>query len=1432
MVKRKQHFCQICRDDDPEISCVDCEQFYHKDCAIASAEKRAATEAAIAAGEYMCETCLRDAQNDTHCSKCGRDEDEDTGVKYDRLLLCDGCPKAFHLSCMGLKDEPAEDHWFCNDCARSRKSTKPAQVAKTEGVEPVASDEDKQDFCEVCQLSGRLMICDYCPKAYHPTCISQFFRAEDLANEEAKWRCPICEGHSILKREVGITYTTAQLKGRMAERNKENRRKAETLRQRRNRFLKANLTLLRPFITNQFEKKLGPIKADGAEAHARDIFAHGQPPKLVAEGIELKDYQRTAVNWLYHCYENLTGAILADDMGLGKTCMSLSFVSYLHSQGIKGPHLIVAPLSTIGNWQREAQRFVPHLTVAKLCGSGQERRFALDSDELWFGERDLFITTYETLISTESFFTQHFWQTIILDEAHRIKSQAGKVRSALAHIEGGCRVLLTGTPLQNNMVELFQLLNFVWPDVLENSSVFEKAIQDGAVKDEKLLDSVKLLLTKLLLRRKKEDVISLPEKIQKMVWLPMSPLSVVSYTGLLKLKERQETEDGVPLGVRKLMGILTMLRLIACHPEVNVHKLTTRVEPALEGEAHMKASNKLVFVDKLLCSLLTLNAKHFPVKRASSYSAHAKGNISVSGQGWQSIPNFADSEALDFYEPTMVSTEQVRKRNKVLIFSQFTSCLNELEKYCKWRGFEYLRLDGSTNRVIRELDMREFNAPESVQFVYLISTRAGGLGINLFTANHVILYDQDWNPHADTQAVDRAHRIGQDRQVFVYRLSHEWTVEERLIYRQQQKLALEAAVVGARAPQKSPDEGEEGDVHEELFSKLDAREIQRLINYGGSVLTNFGGQEISSFTFMQLLGRSHQDLPEAREVEPVTAESGPLVDAHEDEPIPQGTPDVTDQSVTPVEFEDLAGAQTKRVRKTTSFWMPEQVKQSEAMKNRRRILHENNCFMCNDGGDLIECDQCPKVYHLDCQNLEDVPEGRWCCSWHECWDCYRRGSQVGGHLIHCVNCPKSFCLDCFPVTFRRTVPPTQFWQHLNRMGWEMTPEKMIMFTCNDCRVILEQQKRKSMKAKEREEHKKLLASQNEIARNAALAEAASKNKVINDLVSKVRKSQDFVRAALEALVPKELVDKLSVIPEKLSPVQVLSTLPLIELIAEAMKRGIILGPDASTDKIIQQIIAYNGPLRLPELPVSSARKFNRLLFPLCTNCRLPGHVAKTCLFPQEKATVEAKSGCPNCSGAHQLIGCPSMSVEIQEEYGKRAKLFETITKMISSHAPLVMSKEELEMDAVGMKIAVIGKIGEIVAKIPAILQEAGIHRVEQQVSKKTRAPKVEGNQSTLSAVWSSENISSVSDIKAKQMPVSVQGSNVVAYCTNEAIDKDPATSAILASLDLNVVVERKKKDHGIMGRAETFRKLVNNKAPKNAQPPASPKSREDVVILD
>ncbi|CAE7425960.1 Smarca1 [Symbiodinium natans] len=178
------------------------------------------------------------------------------------------------------------------------------------------------------------------------------------------------------------------------------------------------------------------------------------------------------------------GGILADDMGLGprKTLMTLCFLSYLKvKERIPGPALVVVPLSCAGNWLREARKFVPHLSIAKVCGSSKEKSFSLDDDDIWFGMKDIIVTTYETLphlAGPEDFFGRVFWKAVILDEAHRAKSSTSKIREALEMTQSASRFLLTGTPLQNNLKELHALLKFLWPDVLaKQSEVFENAIQ-------------------------------------------------------------------------------------------------------------------------------------------------------------------------------------------------------------------------------------------------------------------------------------------------------------------------------------------------------------------------------------------------------------------------------------------------------------------------------------------------------------------------------------------------------------------------------------------------------------------------------------------------------------------------------------------------------------------------------------------------------------------------------------------------------------------------------------------------------------------------------------------------------------------------------------------------------------------------------------------
>jgi len=342
---------------------------------------------------------------------------------------------------------------------------------------------------------------------------------------------------------------------------------------------------------------------------------------------------------MVHSFFNRCGGILADDMGLGKTLQTLATLSFLRSTGgVTGPFLVVAPLSCTGNWVREAKRFVPHLSVAKIAGLSRERQYLLEDDEIFYGMKDIIITTYETLVSTADFFQGHFWAAIVLDEAHRIKNTAGQAREVLDCLQCASRILLTGTPLQNNLKELFALLQFLWPDVLaRESEVFESAVQmpdfgqattrfredpvaetKGTV-DVPLLEKVRSLLNMLMLRRKKEDVISLPPKVSFDVWLPLSPLQVEWYRTLLRCRSLVQQR-----GLRALLKLLTRLRLLSGHPRCIVmqkgdreallslrgvdsrelDKLST--EPRMSEEV-IKQSGKLAFLDKLLGHLHAQN---------------------------------------------------------------------------------------------------------------------------------------------------------------------------------------------------------------------------------------------------------------------------------------------------------------------------------------------------------------------------------------------------------------------------------------------------------------------------------------------------------------------------------------------------------------------------------------------------------------------------------------------------------------------------------------------------------------------------------------------------------------------------------------------------------------------------------------------------------
>ncbi|OEU15290.1 SNF2_N-domain-containing protein, partial [Fragilariopsis cylindrus CCMP1102] len=474
-------------------------------------------------------------------------------------------------------------------------------------------------------------------------------------------------------------------------------------------------------------------------------FQIGKSPKFV--NAVLRSYQVEGVNWLLSRYNLGTGCIVADEMGLGKTIQSLSFIAALKNEGLPGPHLVVTPLAVLQNWANEIKRFTPGLSHIKIHGSMSERDRLLSRDDVLGGEFDVYLTTYDTFLSEEAFFTESFlFHTVIIDEGHRLKNASCKLCKGLARLNTPFRVLLTGTPLQNCLAELIALLQYILPSVpieehllLPPSTTNSTDNAETKGLDRALISQARILLESCMIRRIKSEVeASLLPKIEYVLKPPLTRLQRKWYRSFL------ESDGSKAMGLlskNQLMMKVLQLGKVANHPKAIA--LTYDQLRGLVGEKLVNSCGKLALLDRLMLA-------------------------------------------------------KKQKDSRVLVFSQFTLTLDVLEEYVKHRfgrmGVAYLRLDGTTGRIQREMDMRSYNKPGCGIFCYLISTRAGGQGINLATADTVILYDTCWNPQVDLQAQDRAHRIGQKKQVFIYRLISENTVEERVLARARQKMMLDALV--------------------------------------------------------------------------------------------------------------------------------------------------------------------------------------------------------------------------------------------------------------------------------------------------------------------------------------------------------------------------------------------------------------------------------------------------------------------------------------------------------------------------------------------------------------------------------------------------------------------------------------------------------------
>lgn len=521
-------------------------------------------------------------------------------------------------------------------------------------------------------------------------------------------------------------------------------------------------------------------------------------PGIMAEDIELKDYQVLGLNWLNLLWSKKLSCILADDMGLGKTCQVISFLSHLKETRVRGPHLIIVPGSTLENWLREFKTFSPSLVVEPYYGSQKERadqRAQLEDD---IRKIDVIVTTYDIARPPDdNKFLRRIKPTVcVYDEGHMLKNSMSARYTQLMRIPAQFRLLLTGTPLQNNLQELASLLAFIMPDLFAErhedlAYIFKYKAKTTDADHASLLSVQRIararsMMTPFVLRRKKHQVLKyLPSKTRRVERCRMTPEQQEIYNKHLSEQRKILADRAAGRPNKNNANNMMKLRQAAIHPLLLRHiydddKIRKMSRACIKEPELSKSDPNVVFEEMQFYSdwsLHKLCEKH--PKTLKRYALH--------NEEWMRSGKVQKLAEL--------LKKHVKNGDRTLIFSQFTSMMDILEQVLETLDIQFFRLDGATPISERQDMIDEFYADESIP-VFMLSTKSGGAGINLACANKVVIFDSSFNPQEDVQAENRAHRVGQKREVEVVRLISTGTIEEQIYKLGESKLALDERVAG------------------------------------------------------------------------------------------------------------------------------------------------------------------------------------------------------------------------------------------------------------------------------------------------------------------------------------------------------------------------------------------------------------------------------------------------------------------------------------------------------------------------------------------------------------------------------------------------------------------------------------------------------------